>query len=140
MAGYYCLARTFPLTLSVAICPGPRVSLVPKSLYSGLMAAMAVEPLAVGRWRSQVGYSVFGSALQSMRTAGLSTSYSKRQLSSTSIEYCLRLLDFIVFVYIWLHPRSVEFLVILWPPWIICLSGVQRLVGFDCLCDGSCLH
>ena len=29
-----------PLTLSVAICPGPRVSLVPKSLYSGLMAAI----------------------------------------------------------------------------------------------------
>ena len=66
-----------PLTLSVAICPGPRVSLVPKSLYSGLMAAMAIEPLGVGRWRSQVGYSVFCSALQSMRTAGLSTAYSK---------------------------------------------------------------
>ena len=127
-----------PLTLSVAICPG----------YVYRWCPSPCIQVSWQQWPSSLLVSVGGD----LRSATLSSVllYSrcgllacppptpKTSLSSTSTEYYLRLLDSIDFV--WLHPRDAEFVVILWPPWITCSSGVQRLVGFDCLCDGSCQH
>ena len=139
MAFYYCLARSFPLSLCLSPsvrdhvyrwCPSPCIQVSWQQWPSSLLVSVG------GDLRSATLSSVLLCSRCGLLACPPPT--PKTSLSSTSTEYYLRLLDSIDFV--WLHPRSAEFVVILWPPWITCSSGVQRLVGFDCLCDGSCPH
>ena len=77
--GFCCTdSELSPLYLSVTVDTTRRtVPLVPKSMNSNVMSVRDIKPLALEWWCLQVGYFVFGSALQSMQEAGLCTSYGR---------------------------------------------------------------